>query len=134
MNPFRWVIEKLGLVQSAEDALVVDAITKLRVVGAVSRATTRHQVETYLADLEAAGHAALAAAVREELTADGLLHAALPSATSVVPTAAEPAALPAAPPLALPPATPQAPEKRKPGRPRKALPPAPAESFPADPH
>ncbi len=131
MNPFRWMAEKLGLVQSAEDAFVVDALTKLRVVGAVSRAHTRHQVETYLADLEAAGHAALATAVREELAAGGLLPAAQPLAVSVVPALppAEPLALPAAPPAA-----PQAPEKRKPGRPRKVQPSAPAESFPADPH
>lgn len=129
MNPFRWMAEKLGLVQSAEDAFVVDALTKLRVVGAISRATTRHQVEAYLSDLEAAGHAALAATIREELAADGLAPAALPSAASVVLTAGEPAALPAAPP-----AVPTTPEKRKPGRPRKAGPSAPAESFPGNSH
>lgn len=132
MNPFRWMAEKLGLVQSAEDAFVVDALTKLRVVGAISRATTRHQVEAYLSDLEAAGHVALAATIREELAADGLAPAGLPAAASVVPTGGEPAALPAAPP-ALPPAS-TTPEKRKPGRPRKAGPSVPAESFPGKSH
>ena len=125
MNPFRWMAEKLGLVQSAEDALVVGVLTKLQVVGAISRATTRHQVETYLTDLEAAGHTALAVTIRDELAAQGLLPAALPHAVSVAAIAAEPAAVPAATMPALPPA----PQKRKAGRPRKAQPSVPADSF-----
>lgn len=125
MNPFRWMAEKLGLVQSAEDALIVGTLTKLQVVGAISRATTRHQVEAYLADLEAAGQTALAATIRGELAAQGLLPTALPPAVSVAAVAADPAAVPSTGKPALPPA----PEKRKPGRPRKAQPSVPADSF-----
>ncbi len=130
MNPFRWLGVQLGLIQSAEDALLASAVAKVQMLSAVARGHTRHQLNTYLGDLDAAGQGALAAAVRAELAASGVLLGP-PEAASV--PAQEPAALPAAPPLALPPAASQAPEKRKPGRPRKALPPAPAAPFPADP-
>ncbi|MBA4063052.1 MAG: hypothetical protein C0501_04960 [Isosphaera sp.] len=129
MNPFRWLGERLGLIQSAEDVLLASAVAKVQILSAVARGHTRHQLDTYLGELDATGQGALAAAVRAELAASGVL-----LGPPAAPAGEPPAALPAAPPLALPPAAPQAPEKRKPGRPRKALPPAPAESFPADPH
>lgn len=130
MNPFRWLGERLGLIQSAEDVLLASAVAKVQILSAVARGHTRHQLDTYLGELDATGQGALAAAVRAELAASGVLL----GPPAAAPAGEPPAALPAAPPLALPPAAPQAPEKRKPGRPRKALPPAPAESFPADPH
>lgn len=130
MNPFRWLGERLGLIQSAEDVLLASAVAKVQILSAVARGHTRHQLDTYLGELDATGQGALAAAVRAELAASGVLL----GPPAAAPAGEPPAALPAAPPLALPPAAPTTPEKRKPGRPRKALPPAPAESFPADPH
>ena len=131
MNPFRWLGERLGLIQSAEDVLLASAVAKVQILSAVARGHTRHQLDTYLGELDATGQGALAAAVRAELAASGVLL----GPPAAAPVEGPPAALPAAPPPALPPAAaPTTPEKRKPGRPRKALPPAPAESFPADPH
>jgi len=117
-----WLGEKLGLVKSAQEDLVSDAVTQLQVVGAVTRAHARHQIEEYLRELEASGRADLAAKVRGELSAAGLIPGEPPPVTV-------PAVAPAAQPLALPPAPAPAalPAPRKRGRPRKN--PSPGEPF-----
>lgn len=132
MNPFRWLGAKLGLVQSAQDELVSDAVVKLQLMGALTRAHTRHQVEQYLDELDAAGHTSLAAKVREELAVSGLLLMGQPTTPAAVAgpgTGHAPAALPPAPPASAGTVPSNAPRKR--GRPRKH--PSPGESFPGGP-
>lgn len=123
-----WLGEKLGLVKSAQENLVSDAVTQLEVVGAVTRAHTRHQIEEYLRGLEASGQTELAAKVRGELSAAGLLPGEPPAVTvQPVTPAATPIALPPSPPTTPAPAPAALPAPRKRGRPRKN--PSPGEPF-----
>lgn len=116
MTFVRWLGEKLGLVRHAEDALLEEAASKVAAVAAVSRAERRYQLQEYVRELEASGQAELAAHVRRELEACGLIPAT-PVGVTALPAAPRPALPAAAVPDGAVAAQPTVPRKR--GRPRK---------------